>query len=345
MDAPILGGQRASFQMPGRRTSRRQATARFLLNNGLLFALLVEIAIFALASPDIFFSTGNLFTVLRVSAITGIMVAFYTMALIAGQIDLSTVQVGNLTAVIFAWMFEIAQWPLEVAFLLALLCAAGAGFINSWLVNRVRIPALIATLALGTLCFGIAIAIVQANSTTGLIRLARPPLRSIVSAEIAGIPVVVLLMLAVYVLVYIVLNHTRLGAHLYALGGNPQAARLTGVQSARLVRLVLVGTAVSSSIASIILAGRNLSASAASTVGGAGALLGGPLVAAVFAGVGLSGGVGKIERTLIGVLFLSVLSVGMSIVNASPFIRIMVEGLAFVFAILLDSIRQHLETR
>ncbi len=319
-----------------------RAVLKFLLNNGLLIALVIEIAIFATASPEIFLSTGNLFTVLRISATTGITVAFYTIALIAGQIDLSTAQVGAVTAVIFAWMFAILEWPLELSFVLAMAFAALLGLINSWLVIRVKIPSLIATLALGTLCYGLAISVIQSNSTTGLIRLNRPPLRDIINTEIVGIPATVILMFAVYTIIYILLNHTRLGAHLYALGGNPQAARLNGIQDKRLVRFALMFTAMSAGFTAIMIAGRGLSAGAATPVGG---VLGGPLVAAIFSGVGLSGGSGRIERTLIGVIFLAVLTSGMSILNVSPFARSMIEGLAFVFAILIDSVRQRIETR
>lgn len=321
---------------------RSRTVLRFLLNNGLLFALLIEVVIFAIASPDIFLSTGNMFTVLRISATTGITVAFYTMALITGQIDLSTAQVGAAAAVVFAWLFAILEWPLEIAFVIALAFAAILGLINSWLVIRVRIPSLIATLALGTLCYGLAISLVQANSTTGLIKVTRPPLREIVNTEVFGIPATVIVMFVVYAFIYVLLNHTRLGAHLYALGGSAQAARLNGIQDKWLIRLVLIGTAVSAGISAIIISGRGLSASATTPVGG---VLGGPLIAAVFSGVGLSGGTGRIERTLIGVIFLAVLTSGLSILNVSPFARSMIEGLAFVLAILLDSIRQRLETR
>jgi ribose transport system permease protein len=337
----MLRTQPQTLMRPGN-DPRPRAVLRFLLNNGLLIALVIEIVIFSTASPEIFLSTGNLFTVLRISATTGITVAFYTIALIAGQIDLSTAQVGALSAVVFAWMFAILEWPLEISFLLAMAFAALLGLVNSWLVIRIRIPSLIATLALGTLSYGIAISVIQANSTTGLIKLTRPPLREIVNTEVSGIPATVILMFVVYAIIYVLLNHTRLGAHLYALGGNPQAARLNGIQDKRLVRFVLIFTAMSAGLTAIIVSGRGLSAGAATPVGG---VLGGPLVAAIFSGVGLSGGSGRIERTLIGVIFLAVLTSGMSILNVSPFARAMIEGLAFVSAILIDSIRQRIETR
>lgn len=337
----MLRTQPQSLMRPANNPRPRSAL-QFLLNNGLLIALVIEIVIFSTASPDIFLSTGNLFTVLRISAATGITVAFYTLALIAGQIDFSTAQVGALTAVIFAWMFAILEWPLEVSFILAMACAAFLGLINSWLIIRVRIPSLIATLASGTLCYGIAISIIQANGTTGLIKLMRPPLREIVNMEVYGIPATVIVMFAAYAVIYVLLNHTRVGAHLYALGGNPHAARLSGIRDRRLTRFALIGTAMSAGLTAIIVAGRGLSASATTPVGG---VLGGPLLAAVFSGVGLAGGSGRIERTLIGVIFLAVLTSGLGILNVSPFARAMIEGAAFVFAILIDSIRQRIETR
>jgi ribose transport system permease protein len=345
MNTPISRARPDSLQRSQRVYSRWETTIRLLLDHGLLVALVVEIVLFSVASPTIFFSRDNFFTILRMSAATGITVAFFTMALIARQIDLSTLQVGGVVAVAFGWMFGVAQWPLEVAFILAMLLAVAIGFLNAWLVTKVGIPSLVGTLAVGTLCFGLALAIVQATSTTGLIRLTRPPLRSIVSTEVFGIPATVIVMFIVYLFVYIVLNHTRLGAHLYALGGNPNAARLNGIRSTRLIYLVLVGTAVSASLAAIIAAGRSLSVGSMTQVGGTGTVLAGPFIGAVFGGVGLGGGTGKIERTLFAVLFLSVLTVGMSILNASPFIRIMVEGVAFVLAIALDSVRQRLDTR
>src|SRR5258706_576428 len=266
MNTPISRAQPDSLQRSRRTYSRQETAIRLLLDHGLLVALVVEFVLFSLASPTIFFSRDNFFTILRMSAATGITVAFFSMALIARQIDFSTLQVGGLVAVAFGWMFGVAQWPLEVAFILSMVLAVVLGCLNAWLVTKVGIPSLVGTLAVGSLCFGVALAIVQANSTTGLIRLTRPPLRSIVSAEIVGIPATVIVMLLVYAFVYIVLNHTRLGAHLYALGGSPNAARLNGIRSTRLIYLVLIGTAVSASLAAIIAAGRSLSVGSMTSV-------------------------------------------------------------------------------
>jgi ribose/xylose/arabinose/galactoside ABC-type transport system permease subunit len=149
---------------------------------------------------------------------------------------------------------------------------------------------------------------------------------------------------------YVLMNHTRIGAHLYAIGGNPQAARLNGINTGRLIALVLVLTALSTTVASILLSGRQLAAGPIISALGAsssGSLASpaSPLVAALFAGVALSGGEGRVERTLLGVLFLATLSIGMAIVNLPVYMRISIEGIASVLAILLDSLRRRIETR
>ena len=240
--------------------SRRRAIGLFLLDNGVLLALVVEIVVFSLASPDVFFTSGNLINILRFASLGGILVACYTCAMLAGQLDLSTPQVGGFAAVIFAVLFQIAQWPLLAALAVALVAAVVIGLLNSWLISRLGIPSLVATLAVGTLCLGIAYVIVDALGQSGAIRITRPPLRSVVSTELLGIPVTVYIMFVVYLVLYVLMNHTKLGAHLYAIGGNAQAAQLNGIQITRLIRLVMVLTAVSAGFTSIFLSGRQLAA-------------------------------------------------------------------------------------
>lgn len=342
-------GDRSTVAPAPRAATRTRRVALALLNNSVLIALLVEIAIFAVLSPRLFFSLPNALNVLRLASLGGIVVACYTCAMIAGQIDLSTSYVGGLAAVVFAVLVQVAAWPFAAALAAALVLAAAIGLLNSFLITRIGIPSLIATLAIGTLCFGLAFLAVDVWGQSGSIRLG-PPVRSAVTRAPGGIPLTIYLMLATYLVLALVLAHTKLGAHLYALGGNAQVAHLNGIHSTGLIRFVLVLTAVSSAVAAIFLSGRQLAAGPAISVLGAAssgslAAPASPLVAALFAGVALNGGSGRVERTLLGVLFLAVLAIGLAIVNAPVYVRTAVEGLAFVCAILLDSVRERLETR
>jgi ribose transport system permease protein len=310
-----------------------------LIDNAILIALVLAVVVFSVASPDVFFTPTNLISVLRFASLGGIVVAFYTLAMIAGQLDLSTVQVGALCGMVFAALYQIAGWPLLVALPLALLAAALFGLLNSYLISNVGVPSLVTTLAVGTLAYGVSFLILDTFGNASVMRLNRPPLRSLINTEVVGVPITIVLMFVVYGFVYVLLNHTRFGAHLYAVGGNALAARLNGISVSKVTTLALVLTAVASGIATIMLGARQLAVTPAMAV------LASPLVAALFAGVSLSGGSGRIERTLIGVLFFAVLGIGLSILALPSWVRFSVEGIAFVLALLTDSIRTHLETR
>lgn len=317
---------------------RNRRVVQFLLENGLLIAFVLELLLFAFAAPNLFLKTRTMEAILRLSGPAGLVLASYTITLISGQIDLSTAQVGGMSSLMFAGVFQLLEWPLGVALALTVGLTIAVGLLSSWLIQQ-GIPSFVSTLAVGVVCGGIAFLIVNLTNSPGMIRLVRPPLRDIANFEVAGVPFVIPLMFLAYAVGWVVLNQTKFGAHVYALGGNPAAAALNGINAVRIARVVLVVNAVITGIAGILIAGRQLAAQPG--VEG----LGQSLTAALFAGVALSGGSGKIERTLIGLLFLSTLTIGLGILNVAAPVRQLINGLAFVFAILLDSIRQQLAAR
>jgi ribose transport system permease protein len=311
----------------------------WLLENAIFVALALAIMVFSVASPDNFFTTNTFIAVLRFASLGGILVAFFTCAMIAGQLDLSALTVGALGAMVFAVCFQVLQLPLVLALIIALGIVALFGALNSFLIHQVQIPSLVTTLAVGTLAYGVSYLLLDAFGTSNIMRLSRPPLRSLINTEVLGLPISIILMFACYFILYIVLNHTKLGSHIYAVGANANAARLNGVWVSRVIYFVLVSTAIAAGFATIMLGGRQLAVTPLMAVTSA------PLVAALFAGVSLSGGSGRIERTLVGVLFFAVLGIGLSILALPSWVRFSVEGLAFILALLTDSIRNHLETR
>ena len=321
----------------GRRVDGKQVV-QFLLDNGLFIAFILEFVLFAVAAPNMFLKSRTLEAILRLSGPAGIVLASYTITLISGQIDLSTAQVGGMASLMFAAVFQLLEWPLGVALALTVVLTIAVGLLSSYLIQQ-GIPSFVSTLAVGVVSGGIGYLIINLTKQPGMIRLVRPPLRDIANFEILGVPFVIPLMFVAYAIGWIVLNQTRFGAHIYALGGNPSAAALNGINAARIARIVLVTNAVITGMAGILIAGRQLAAQPG--VEG----LGQSLTAALFAGVALSGGSGKIERTLIGLLFLSTLTIGLGILNVAAPVRQLINGLAFVFAILLDSIRQQMASR
>ncbi len=322
-------------------SNRKLASAQvvqFLLDNGLFIAFVLEVALFAFAAPNLFLKSRTVEAILRLSGPAGIVLASYTITLISGQIDLSTAQVGGMASLMFAAVFQLLEWPLGIALALTVVLTIAVGLLSSWLIQQ-GIPSFVSTLAVGVVSGGIGFLIINLTNQPGMIRLVRPPLRDIANFEVIGVPFVIPLMFLAYIVGWVLLNHTKFGAHIYALGGNPSAAALNGINAVRIARIVLVTNAVITGLAGILIAGRQLAAQPG--VEG----LGQSLTAALFAGVALSGGSGKIERTLIGLLFLSTLTIGLGILNVSAPLRQLINGLAFVFAILLDSIRQQLASR
>ncbi len=326
---------------------RTRAVIQFLLNNGIILALIVEVLIFAWLGKEKFVSIDVFKIILQNASIVGIIMPVYTMAMISGQVDFSTTQVGALAGTIFALLLTIFKLPWWVAGLAAIAVSIIVGALNSWVIIRLKIPSIVATLVVGALAYGIAYLITDAYGNASLIRMIVPQLRQIWSAEIIGIPATVWIMIGMYVIVYIVLNHTKLGAHLYALGANPDASRRTGIKVSHLIAIVMMVLAMTTGIANVLFNARGMSAgpniSPALTASGAGIAV--TLVGALFAGIGLFGGTGRVEFTLVGLLFFSILLVGMSVIDFPAQVRVAVDGIAIVFALLLDSLRRYYASR
>lgn len=337
-----------------RRSSWANLVFRYCLNHGLLIVMVLELAIFSITLRERFLSVDVLVLIVENSAVVGIIMPFFACALIAGVIDLSVVAVGNLTALVFAMlMLPVFGLPWGLALPVALVFAGLVALFSTLLIVRVGVPGLVATLAVGTTSAGLAYLITDNfGGTFSQIKIAAPPLRELVSKGFlgTGVAMPVFLMLLLYAVYYVMLNHTRLGAHIYAVGGNPHGSYLAGIRAAPITAFCLTGVALGAGVASIVLGTRLLTTGAAATFSAAAASTGGsaipvPLVAAVIAGIGLSGGTGRVERTLLGVLFFSLLTFGMALLNLPPEVRVTIEGAAIVFAIVLDSLRQHFETR
>ncbi|MCX6079406.1 MAG: ABC transporter permease [Chloroflexi bacterium] len=342
-------GHPVLFQM-----SRAEKVGRFMLNNGLLIALLAEIAIFALLIPiDIFFSQLNIINILRMSAGVGILGIFYAVAIIAGVIDLGYLGAMSLAGLILGTLFQIAKWPLSLACLAALVVLMLVEGVNILLITRIRVTSIIATIATSILAVGLSYLIMFQVTKEGYLRIQRLELQDLADFNILGVPAIIPLFVITFIFVYIVMNETKLGAHLYAIGGNAQAAQLNGISRSRLTALVLMGVAIGAWITTIYVLSRTLYAQV--LMGSFGASTGAaqgtafvrpdPLIACLFAGIALFGGVGRVERLLLAILFLAVMVSGMGILNVSASLRVTVDGLAFVFAVLLESVRQRIESR
>ncbi|MCP4165247.1 MAG: ABC transporter permease [Chloroflexi bacterium] len=353
MSAPAVSQNRTPSQNSWILTSRGKQILRLILDNGIFLALLAEIAIFAfLIPPEIFFSSRNVINIMRSVSGVGILAIFYGIALTAGVIDFSYMGLMTLSAMVFALTYQIWQLPFVAACLLSLAVAVAGAIVNALLVTKARVASIIATIAVSLLALGLSYFLLFAMTNEAYVRFKRQELRELIATRWFDIPAIIFVFLAVLILAWVVMNHTKLGAHLYAVGGNRRAAILNGVNPNRLTYLVFIGLAVGGWVAVLYLMGRALYASL--IPGAIGLTAGGgaqgtlivrpdPLVACLLAGIALFGGSGKIQRILFGLLFLAVLSSGMGLLNAPGAVRVTVDGLAIILALLLDSARRAAE--
>lgn len=313
-----------------------QRTLRIALDNWLYTATILLCVFFAVAAPY-FLTVDNVINTLVSASITGIVTAGFTIVLLTGTIDASISGVTALASVLTAVMFQRWGIPLPLTLLLLLLASVGMGLLSSVIVIEGRIYSLIGTLAASGVFLGLSVGLASGEQ----VAITKPELQSVLFQAPLGIPISIWLLFLCYLLAYIVLNHTKLGAHIYAIGANYSAARLSGVPVKRVIRIGLIIAAMATSLAAVLATGRaNLSLLYGVTIGGVN--LTDAFTAALLGGISLQGGVGKIERNLVAVLFLSILSNGLQLMDAAPAVWLVTKGVAFIGAVIIDAVRQRL---
>jgi ribose transport system permease protein len=308
--------------------------ADFLLENGLYVSTALLFIVFAVLIPS-FSSVESIVNILSSAALKGIIAAGFTIALIAGLIDTSVVGVAVVTTVLTGALFQGLGWSLPATLAAVAGTALLMALLNFVLVARARINSFVATTATSGLFLAVALAITGGQTIT----ITRPELQTVLLNRPLGIPIAVWVLLIVYVAAYVMLTQTRLGAHLYASGANPAAARVTGVPVSRVTLIAFALCALGTALGTVFATAR-----AGSTL-----LFGTTFVtfdlseiftAVLLGGASLYGGSGKIERNLVAVLFLTILAFGLQLLGAKTGGWLVLKGSAFVAAILLDVIRQ-----
>ena len=304
------------------------------LGEGLLLAFLVLVVVFSLQNP-LFLSSANLVNILRQTAEIGIGAAGQMVVVLAAGIDLSVGSVlalSGLTAAILATQGPIfASWglPPELAIAAALLLGTAAGLVNGLAVTQLRVAPIIATLASMTFIRGI----VYTWSNGIPIYTGLPELYAWLGAGyVAGIPVPVIIMAIAYLLLWLILNKTVFGTHVFAVGGNAEAARLAGIPVKRVVVSTFAISAFTAAVAGVMVTGRVHSAQ---PLAGNGWELD-TITAVALAGVSLFGGRGSLVKVFLASLTLAVLSNGFVLMGLSPYAQMIIKGLILLLAVAFD---------
>lgn len=302
---------------------RTRLSIRDLAIIGVLIALFVTISI---ASPA-FLTQRNLLNILDQNAAIGIMAIGATVVVIAGGLDLSIGAIYGLAGVLAADTAN--QFGAPAGFLVGILVGAAAGACNGSLVVGFGINSLLATLGSGLIIGGLAVV-----STGGFqISVIEPDFTVLGQSEFLGASYAVWIFGAVALAAGYMLQRTRLGRHIYAIGGNIDAARLSGVRVGLVVVIVFVVGGLTAGLAGTIGASR-VSLGAADA--GTGLLF--PALAAVFVGgSSIYGGEGAIWRTIVGLYIIALMNNGFNLLNLSPLYQPIIQGSIILAAVGFDA--------
>ncbi|MCP9207451.1 ABC transporter permease/substrate-binding protein [Streptomyces sp. NEAU-Y11] len=308
---------------------------RVLLDNGALSALVLLVAAMSLLSGD-FLTTDNLLNVGVQAAVTAILAFGVTFVIVSAGIDLSVGSVAALSATVLAWSASSQGLPVWLAALLAVGTGIACGLVSGALVSYGKLPPFIATLAMLSIGRGLALVISQGSP------IAVPDAVSGLGDTLGGwLPVPVIVMIVMGLLTAGVLGRTYAGRAMYAIGGNEEAARLSGIRVARQKLVIYALSGGFAAVAGIVLASRLSSAQPQAAVG----YELDAIAAVVIGGASLSGGVGKASGTLIGALILAVLRNGLNLLEVSAFWQQVVIGVVIALAVLLDTLRRRAGSR
>ncbi|MFD4507901.1 substrate-binding domain-containing protein [Streptomyces sp. NPDC058457] len=303
---------------------------RLLLDNGALTALIVLVIAMSALSGD-FLTTDNLLNVGVQAAVTAILAFGATFVIVAAGIDLSVGSVAALSATVLAWTATSHGVPVFLAVVLAVATGIAAGLVNGFLIAYGKLPPFIATLAMLSVGRGLALVI------SGGSPIAFPDSVSHLGDTLGGwLPVPVLVMVLMGLIAAFVLGRTYIGRSMYAIGGNEEAARLSGLRVNKQKLAIYALSGLFAAVAGIVLAARLSSAQPQAANG----YELDAIAAVVIGGASLAGGTGKASGTLIGALILAVLRNGLNLLNVSAFWQQVVIGVVIALAVLLDTVRR-----
>lgn len=290
-----------------------------------LIGLLILCMVISLITPR-FLSITNVKNVLTQVSVNAVIAIGMSFVILTGGIDLS---VGSILAVSGAAAASIIKSTGNVflAIIVALAIGSVIGLINGVLVSKGRIQAFIVTLATMTIFRGITYVFTNGTPISGL----GQGFSSIGNKMVLGLPIPVVFMVIVFGIAFYILSQTRYGRYLYALGGNEDSARLSGINTDKIKTLVYVISGATAALSGIIVTSRIGSASPNAGVG----FELDAIAAVVVGGTSLSGGEGSVVGTIIGALIIGVLNNGLNLINVSPFYQAIVKGLVILLAVMV----------
>ena len=307
----------------------------WLLDYGIVLILLLLILIFSIASSN-FFSFGTLTSILRQVSIIGIISVGAAFVILTAGIDLSVGSVACISSLTAALLLK-AGFSIPIAIIVTLMIAVCYGIFSGCLVSFFKMSPLIATLGMMTALRGAGYLVTDGLPVYGF----GPGLSPFGRGYLLGIPYPVILMLAVFAIGIFVLSKTPIGRHIYGVGGNEEASRLSGVNVNAVKIFTYAFCSFLSGVAGLVLLSRTNSGQPAAGVG----FEMDSITAVVLGGVSLMGGQGRLSLVIIGVLIMGVLSTGMLMCNINDYVQQVVKGMVLIAAVALSYVSLKMRDR
>lgn len=282
---------------------------------------------FTIANPR-FITATNLLIMLRQVAVWGIASVGMTFVILLGDIDLATGSIITFVNVLCSYLMVHMGVPMALAIIITLAASTLIGVLNGFMVSTIGIPALIATFATQTAFSGIALIICDGQPINGFTE----SFKVFGQGKIGPVPVPVIIMILCFALGAFILNKTYFGRYFYAVGGNIEAARLSGIRTGRVKYLVFALSGFFAGLAGLVLLSR-----VNSGMGNAG--LGYEfkvITCVVLGGVSVSGGSGRMSGVVAGTFIISALNNGMVLINMNSWVQNIVLGIVLVLAVGFD---------
>jgi ribose transport system permease protein len=320
----------------------RRSVLSFLLDNLVWLILVVVLAAFSLTIEH-FFQLGIFLNILNHATFVGLISIGLSFCIIAGHMDLSVESVMAFAAMLAAYLAASrgSASGAELGTLLTLLLALGlgalTGLFNGLLVIRFQINAFIVTLATYIAVRGFGLVLTGGRSMYGL----PEGFRDVATASFAGLPVLVLILIAAYVVFGLVLSRTRFGRYVYLVGGNVTAPFRAGINVTGVLYAVFILSGVLAALAGFLLAARSNGATPNLGLG----MLFEAFAAVVIGGVSLRGGIGRLSGVFAGVLLLSSIDTAINVMGIEPYYMQVIRGGLMLLAVLLDSVKTQIRRR
>ncbi len=296
---------------------------------GLLIALVLAVVILTILRPH-FLSSANLLNVVRQISINGMLAVGVTFVLLTAGVDLSLGSVVALAGVVAAHFAHPGDYPVLVPVAIGILAGTACGAVNGGVVTLGKVAPFIATLGMMTVARGLALVASGGRPVSNMSEEMKA-----LDGDLFGIPVPAIMLACVAFAAWWTLKYTRIGRHIYAVGGNENAARAAGIHVGRVKMFAYTVCGALTGLGGVMLAARITTGQPNAGI----AYELDAIAAVVIGGTSLSGGIGTIGGTILGALLMGVIGNGLDLMNVSPYYQQIVKGAIIVGAVWLD--RKH----